>query len=58
MGSRGDLVRALLDGIDAGRAASPLISCPYPSGDLRRSAWLRGYARARELPAVDETAGE
>ncbi|MEU2746666.1 Rmf/CrpP fold protein [Streptomyces collinus] len=42
-------MRALLDGIDAGHEAAPVTSCPYPSGDLRRSAWLRGYARARQL---------
>ncbi|MEL3944491.1 Rmf/CrpP fold protein [Streptomyces sp. LNU-CPARS28] len=43
-------MRALLAGIEAGRNAAPVTSCPYPAGDLRRSAWLRGYARARPLP--------
>lgn len=50
-------MRALLDGIDAGREAAPVTSCSYPRGDLRRSAWLRGYAKARTLPAADESAG-
>ncbi|MEU5330909.1 Rmf/CrpP fold protein [Streptomyces parvus] len=57
IGNRGALVRALLDGIDAGREAAPVTSCSYPRGDLRRSAWLRGYAKARTLPAADESAG-
>ncbi|MFE2033045.1 Rmf/CrpP fold protein [Streptomyces scopuliridis] len=48
-GPRGALVRALLADIEAGRGAAPITSCPYPSGDLRRSAWLRGYAKARQL---------
>ncbi|MGW1162738.1 Rmf/CrpP fold protein [Streptomyces sp. NPDC002519] len=52
MGHRGAIVRALLAGIDAGRSAAPITDCPYPSGDLRRSAWVRGYAKARLLPAV------
>ncbi|WP_369377650.1 Rmf/CrpP fold protein [Streptomyces sp. cg36] len=47
---RGDIVRALLAGIEAGRNAAPVTSCPYPRGDLRRSAWVRGYARARTPP--------
>ncbi|MFJ4585316.1 Rmf/CrpP fold protein [Streptomyces echinatus] len=50
MGRRGAIVRALFAGINAGRSAAPVTSCPYRSGDLRRSAWIRGYARAREIP--------
>ncbi|MCT9090596.1 hypothetical protein N4G70_17285 [Streptomyces sp. ASQP_92] len=50
IGPRGALVRALLAGIEAGRGAAPITSCPYPSGDLRRSAWVRGFAKARALP--------
>ncbi|WP_405948872.1 hypothetical protein OG588_22475 [Streptomyces prunicolor] len=51
MGRRGALVRALLAGIEAGRSATPVTSCPYPRGDLRRSTWVRGYAKARALPS-------
>ncbi|MFJ8334583.1 Rmf/CrpP fold protein [Streptomyces sp. NPDC094437] len=40
-------MRTLLAGIEAGRSATPVTSCPYPHGDLRRSAWVRGYAKAR-----------
>ncbi|MFF7415568.1 Rmf/CrpP fold protein [Streptomyces lydicus] len=58
MGHRGDLVRALRAGIDAGRAASPVSACPYPRGDLRRSAWVRGYAKARALPAAADSGTE
>ncbi|MEV5527833.1 Rmf/CrpP fold protein [Streptomyces prunicolor] len=50
VGRRGALVRALLAGIEAGRSATPVTSCPYPSGDLRRSVWVRGYAKARAVP--------
>ncbi|MFH8411435.1 Rmf/CrpP fold protein [Streptomyces sp. NPDC018019] len=31
----------------AGRERQPVTVCPYPRGDLRRSAWVRGYAKAR-----------
>ncbi|MGW5409018.1 Rmf/CrpP fold protein [Streptomyces spiralis] len=44
------LVRALTEGAAAGRGGSPVTACPYPAGDLRRSAWVRGYAKARPLP--------
>ncbi|MEV5944386.1 Rmf/CrpP fold protein [Streptomyces sp. NPDC051994] len=47
---RGDLVRALQAGQEAGRAGDRVTACPYPSGDLRRSAWVRGYASTRPLP--------
>ncbi|MFF0630379.1 Rmf/CrpP fold protein [Streptomyces sp. NPDC004296] len=51
MGTRGDLVRAITAGAAAGRSGDPVTTCPYPSGDLRRSAWVRGYAKtARLLP--------
>ncbi|GAU67678.1 hypothetical protein SSP35_05_02450 [Streptomyces sp. NBRC 110611] len=53
MGTRGDLVRAISAGAEAGRQRRPVTDCPYPQGDLRRSAWIRGYAKARPLP--DET---
>ncbi|WP_399088010.1 Rmf/CrpP fold protein [Streptomyces sp. BBFR2] len=49
MGTRGDLVRALNAGADAGRSGDPVTACPYPSGDLRRSAWVRGYAKTARL---------
>ncbi|MFD7716184.1 Rmf/CrpP fold protein [Streptomyces sp. NPDC059814] len=55
MGHRGDLVRALRAGIDAGLATSPVSACPYPRGDLRRSAWVRGYAKARALPVATDS---
>ncbi|MFD9879986.1 Rmf/CrpP fold protein [Streptomyces alboflavus] len=38
-------MRALFAGIEAGHNGAPVISCPYPSGDLCRSAWIRGYAK-------------
>ena len=52
MGAREDLVRALDEGAEAGRDRAPVTTCPYPAGDLRRSAWVRGYAKAR--PLLDE----
>lgn len=50
MGEREALVRALDEGAEAGRGRAPVTSCPYPAGDLRRSAWVRGYAKTRQLP--------
>lgn len=50
MGRRGDIVRALLAGIEAGRNTAPVNSCPHPRGDLRHSAWLRGRAKGRTAP--------
>ncbi|MFD7103106.1 MULTISPECIES: Rmf/CrpP fold protein [Streptomyces] len=50
MGSRGDLVRAMNAGREAGVNRAPVTSCPFPAGDLRRSAWVRGYAAGRPLP--------
>lgn len=55
MGARVELVRAINQGAAAGRANEPVTACPYAAGDLRRSAWIRGYAKTRPLsdpPAV------
>ncbi|WP_307519461.1 Rmf/CrpP fold protein [Streptomyces umbrinus] len=38
VGSRGDLVRAINAGAEAGRNGAPVTSCPFPVGDLRRFA--------------------
>ncbi|MFG7941196.1 Rmf/CrpP fold protein [Streptomyces cacaoi] len=48
--SRAELVRALNEGAAAGRDRRSVTTCPYSSGDLRRSAWVRGYAKTRPLP--------
>jgi ribosome modulation factor len=50
MGPREQLVKALTEGAEAGRRGARLSSCPYPAGDLRRSAWIRGYAKRKSLP--------
>lgn len=49
MGARADMVQAIGEGAAAGRDRAPVTACPYPAGDLRRTAWVRGYARARPL---------
>lgn len=51
MADRVTLVRALNEGATAGRSNAPVTACPYPRGDLLRSAWVRGYAKARPLPS-------
>ncbi|MGW2484949.1 Rmf/CrpP fold protein [Streptomyces sp. NPDC001571] len=51
--SRRDLVHALHEGQEAGRTGARVTLCPYPANDLRRSAWVRGYASTKPLP--DET---
>ncbi|MDT3395586.1 Rmf/CrpP fold protein [Streptomyces sp. B1866] len=53
--TRVELLRALNAGRDAGLARRPVTDCPYPSGDLRRSAWVRGYAKGRPLPGEAAT---
>jgi ribosome modulation factor len=53
VGGREALVRALDEGAEAGREGASVTSCPYPAGDLRRSAWVRGYAKNRQLPNAD-----
>lgn len=50
MGPREQLVRALTEGAEAGRRGDRPTACPYAAGDLRRSAWIRGYAQNRPLP--------
>ncbi|MGA5209013.1 hypothetical protein OG411_19300 [Streptomyces pseudogriseolus] len=52
MGPREQLVQALNEGSKAGRRGDAPTACPYPADDLRRAAWLRGYARARPLPTA------
>lgn len=47
MGSQQQLVQAINEGNTAGRAQQPVTVCPYPAGDLRRSAWVRGYTAGR-----------
>ncbi|WP_189382461.1 Rmf/CrpP fold protein [Streptosporangium nondiastaticum] len=49
MGARVDIVQAMQDGRRAGAAGDRPTACPYPAGNLLRSAWLRGYAAARPL---------
>jgi ribosome modulation factor len=50
MGPREQLAKAINEGAQAGRDGDPPTACPYPRDDLRRSAWIRGYAKARPLP--------
>ncbi|MEU4850547.1 Rmf/CrpP fold protein [Streptomyces gilvosporeus] len=47
MGPRQQLVRAINEGQQAGRDRQPVTVCPYPAGDLRRSAWVRAYTAGR-----------
>ncbi|SHN12473.1 Rmf/CrpP fold protein [Streptomyces yunnanensis] len=50
MGARGGLVRAINAGATAGRSGDPVTAYPFPSGDLRRSVWVRGCAKTMRLP--------
>ncbi|MFD7508129.1 Rmf/CrpP fold protein [Streptomyces sp. NPDC059853] len=49
----------LAEAINAGRAAAEegahVRTCPHPAGDLRRTAWIRGYAAAPP-PATTDSA--
>lgn len=49
MGAREDITRAITQGIAAGKGGFPVTTCPYGRTNLLRSAWIRGYARARPL---------
>ncbi|MGC5343652.1 Rmf/CrpP fold protein [Streptomyces sp. DT171] len=49
MGSRDEIVRAVVEGAEAGRRGDPPTACPYPRTSLLSGAWVRGYARARPL---------
>ncbi|MFE9645311.1 Rmf/CrpP fold protein [Streptomyces sp. NPDC006365] len=51
MGPREQVVKALNEGAEAGRRGDRPSACPYKPADLRRSAWLRGYAKTRPLPS-------
>ncbi|WP_165484776.1 Rmf/CrpP fold protein [Streptomyces kasugaensis] len=54
MDSREQLVHAVNEGNLAGRNGTARTACPYPSGDLRRTAWIRGYNKANSFPIDDE----
>ncbi|WP_308290314.1 Rmf/CrpP fold protein [Streptomyces kronopolitis] len=45
--ARAQLVRAINEGQQAGVDRQRVTACPYPAGDLRRSAWVRGYTAGR-----------
>ncbi|MFJ6748279.1 Rmf/CrpP fold protein [Streptomyces sp. NPDC091266] len=47
MDTRQQLVRAINEGQQAGIHRQRVTVCPYPSGNLLRSAWVRGYTAGR-----------
>ncbi len=49
MGTREDIARAVIEGTEAGRRGDPPTACPHPRTSLLRTAWIRGYARARPI---------
>ncbi|MFI1304051.1 Rmf/CrpP fold protein [Streptomyces sioyaensis] len=49
MASRGDRVRAINAGAEAGHNGNPVTSFPFPAGDLRRETWVRGYRKTHPL---------
>ncbi|GAA0467936.1 Rmf/CrpP fold protein [Streptomyces stramineus] len=54
MSHRADLVVALKEGRLAFELGEGVADCPYPAGDPRRAAWLRGFAAARDRRAAGE----
>lgn len=52
MGARGDIIRAVVAGREAGREGALLAACPHPASSLLRTAWINGYAQVRALPPV------
>lgn len=49
MGTREEIVKATADGREAGERGDPPTACPHPSTSTLRTAWIRGYARARPV---------
>ncbi|WP_177000808.1 Rmf/CrpP fold protein [Streptomyces sp. cf386] len=45
-------MRATNEGAEAARQGAHVTVCPYAAGDLRRTAWIRGYAKNRQLPTA------
>ncbi|MFF4118970.1 Rmf/CrpP fold protein [Streptomyces sp. NPDC001714] len=56
MGTREDIVRAVLAGAEAARNGDEPTTCPYPATSLLRTAWIKGYARSRPVADQDEDA--
>ena len=51
--AQGELVAALKSGRQAYEFGAAAADCPYPAGDPRHAAWLRGLAAAREQAAAE-----
>lgn len=54
MGTREDIVRAVRQGIEAGRRGDDPRTCPYPGTSLLRTAWIKGYASERPATTAAE----
>ncbi|MER5914550.1 Rmf/CrpP fold protein [Streptomyces sp. NPDC001982] len=53
VGAREQIARAIVAGWEAGRRGESPLVCPYPATSILRTAWIRGYARARSI-AVEQ----
>ncbi|RMB83655.1 Rmf/CrpP fold protein [Streptomyces shenzhenensis] len=53
MGTREEIVQAVLAGAEAARDGDEPTTCPYPPTSLLRTAWIKGYARSR--PIADQS---
>ncbi|MFC8925231.1 Rmf/CrpP fold protein [Streptomyces albidoflavus] len=53
MTTREDIVRALIQGAEAGRRGDHVKTCPHRGDSLLRTAWIKGYARARPVAAAE-----
>ncbi|SCK25543.1 MULTISPECIES: Rmf/CrpP fold protein [unclassified Streptomyces] len=56
MGTREDIVAAILSGREAGTRGDPPTACPHPRSSVLRTAWIRGYAESR--PVADTAPDE
>ncbi|MEU5343011.1 Rmf/CrpP fold protein [Streptomyces sp. NPDC020766] len=56
MGTREDIVKAITAGREAGERGDPPTVCPYPGTSTLRTAWIRGYAKARPVSAQPDRA--
>ncbi|MCX5161878.1 hypothetical protein OOK39_21825 [Streptomyces sp. NBC_00264] len=53
MGTRENIAQAIAAGAEAGARGDRPTACPYGAESLLRTAWIRGYARARPLAEQD-----
>jgi ribosome modulation factor len=55
MGTREEIVEAVMAGREAGGNGDPPTACPYPRTSTLHTAWIRGYVETRPVSSQPET---